>query len=69
MKSIENLTPQDWAFIKESLQYTKIKFENYTQYPDQDFKNGRIADAVKVLAKVGDIVSEIKAVNSSKSRL
>ena len=61
MKSIENLTAQDWAFIKESLQYTKSKFESYTDYPDQEFKNGRIADATKVLVKVSDVLSEIKA--------
>lgn len=29
MKNIALLTPEDWNFIKESLKYTKLKFENY----------------------------------------
>jgi len=51
---VSHLSQNDWAFIKESLRWTVIRFEEYTRYPDYEYKRGRIAEAKAVLDKVMD---------------
>jgi len=61
MEELNELTIDDLKFIKESLQYTKHNFENYTKYPDQDYKQKRIAEAGEVLAKFNDLLKKRKS--------
>ena len=55
------LTKKDVEFILESLNYTKLKFENYEKYPNPEFKQQRINDVIDVIGKVQQIK---KALNS-----
>ena len=52
------LTKSDWEMISESLKYTKLKFEEYQEYPSQEFKQKRIDEVVTVIAKVNEIKKE-----------
>ena len=56
----ETLTLDDLSFIKESLEYTKHKFENYTDYPSQEFKKQRVKDVRIVAAKVNGLIKAMK---------
>jgi hypothetical protein len=56
MEKIE-LSNEDWSMIIESLKYTKIKFEDYSGYPSQEFKMQRIDSVVRVLQKIAKIRS------------
>jgi len=56
---MENLTKSDWEMISESLEYTKVKFEEYQKYPSQEFKQKRIDEVVKVIAKVKKLKKEM----------
>ena len=49
---ITKLTSQDLEFILESLKYTKIKFEEYSDYPSNEFKQQRVKAVDDVIAKV-----------------
>lgn len=48
----EELNKKDLDFILESLKYTKLKFENYDQYPDYSYKQKRVEEVSKVITKV-----------------
>jgi hypothetical protein len=50
------LNKKDLAFILESLKYTRLKFEDYQQYPSYEFKQGRIADVNEVIKKVENLL-------------
>lgn len=50
------LTSEDLQLIKESLHYTKLKFENYQDYPSIEFKNERIQGVVEVIKKVDSLL-------------
>ncbi|UKN02235.1 hypothetical protein K6119_01720 [Paracrocinitomix mangrovi] len=52
---MEKLTKSDWQMISESLKYSKLKFEEYQNYPTQEFKQKRIQEVVDVNAKVNSI--------------
>jgi hypothetical protein len=52
------LTPKDLAFILESLEGTKIKFEAYEDYPSYEFKLQRIKEVDDVIAKVKAVLKE-----------
>ena len=52
------LTPQDLEFILESLKYTKIKFEEYKDFPSFEFKQKRVKEVDDVIAKVKDFLKE-----------
>lgn len=56
MKNLEQLTLENLSFIKESLQYTKLKFEEYQGYPSYEYKQKRINEVNDVLNKVSDII-------------
>jgi len=49
---MEKLTNSDLSMILESLKYTKIKFEDYDQYPSLKFKQERIDEVIKVIDKI-----------------
>lgn len=61
MKDIDTLTLQDLSLIKESLKYTKLKFEEYQGYPSYEFKQGRVQEATEVLDKISNIIKANKA--------
>lgn len=50
------LDKKDIKFILESLEYTRLKFENYEQYPSYEFKQGRIKDVNDVIVKVRELL-------------
>jgi len=54
----EKLTPQDLEFILESLKYTKLKFEEYKDYPSNEFKQQRVKEVHDVIAKVKAVLKE-----------
>ncbi len=54
------LTQQDLKFILESLQYTKLKFEDYQKYPSHEYKQKRIKEVQGVMSKAKDILRETK---------
>ncbi|MDB4925938.1 hypothetical protein [Mucilaginibacter sp.] len=56
MKNLELLTLEDLSFVKESLKYTKLKFEDYQGYPSYEYKQGRIHEVAEVLNKVAEII-------------
>ncbi len=56
MKDLDTLTIEDLSFIKESLKYTKLKFEDYQTYPSYEYKQKRIQEAAEVLNKVSNII-------------
>lgn len=54
------LSLADLQLIKESLQYTKLKFEVYTNFPSPDFKQKRMEEATAVLVKINQLIKEVK---------
>tara|TARA_B100000780_G_C21023631_1_gene410313 strand:+ start:699 stop:878 length:180 start_codon:yes stop_codon:yes gene_type:complete len=48
----EELTKADLDFILTSLDYTKLKFEYYQEYPSYEFKRKELERVEKVIAKV-----------------
>jgi hypothetical protein len=60
MTSTSPLSLADLQLIKEALLYTKLKFEDYANYPSQDFKQKRIEEATTVLAKVSELIKDAK---------
>jgi hypothetical protein len=48
----EYLSQQDWNLILESLTYSKLKFEEYEKYPSPEFKQKRIEEVTKLIAKI-----------------
>ena len=60
---METLTTSDWDFILESLKYTKMKFDDYKQYPSQEYKQKIIDEAAFVMQKVQQVRKGIKTLN------
>lgn len=56
----EDFTLEDLNFIKESLKYTKERFENYQDYPSYEYKQKR-------LKAVNDVAAKVSATIKSKS--
>ena len=54
------LTTQDWHFILESLQNTKVKFETYDLYPSKEFKLQRVKEVEKIISKVQGLLKKEK---------
>ena len=52
---MENLSKSDLDFIKESLEYTKRKFENH-EYHSREFQLQRISEAQGVLLKINKLI-------------
>lgn len=48
----KELNVSDLDFIRESLRYTKMAFEDYQKYPSYEYKQKRIKDAQNVIDKV-----------------
>lgn len=55
---MDNLSEEDLFLIKKSLEYTRLKFEEYQNYPSYEYKQKRICEVNKTLAKVNDIIKE-----------
>ena len=51
------LTNQDLNFILESLNYSKLRFEDYN-YPTQDLKIQRLNEIETVISKVKELLKE-----------
>lgn len=60
MSQLETLTLEDLNVIKESLKYTKLKFDDYQGYPSYDFKQKRVNEVAEVLFKVSEIIKSKK---------
>jgi hypothetical protein len=56
MENLESLTLDDLIMIKESLKYTKLKFEDYEGYPSYEFKQKRVNEVAEVLFKVSKVI-------------
>ena len=56
MDHLESLTMEDLSIIKESLNYTKLKFEDYQGYPSYEFKQKRVTEITNILNKVFGII-------------
>jgi len=56
MENLNPLTLEDLSFIKESLEYTRLKFEDYQGYPSYEYKQKRVQEANEVLKRVSDII-------------
>jgi hypothetical protein len=50
--SVNLFTSEEWNLIFESLKYTKIRFEEYSAYPSEDFKRARVEEVNKLLEKI-----------------
>lgn len=48
----EDLTKEDLDFILTSLDYTRLKFENYQDYPTYELKQKQLDRVEEVIAKV-----------------
>ena len=56
---MEQLNGSDIKIIIESLEYTKLRFEEYDKYPSYEFKQERIQ-------QVNTVIEKLKKVNKSK---
>lgn len=48
----QELNLKDLKIIQESLEYTRIKFEEYDKYPSNEYKKQRISEVNSVLEKI-----------------
>lgn len=55
---MENLTRSDLTFIKESLEYSKQRFENY-DYANQEIRLERIEQVQRILSKIHNLIREV----------
>lgn len=49
---IKELTTQDWQMILESLKYTKLRWEEYQDYPTYEFKQQRVEEVNQLILKI-----------------
>lgn len=49
---INKLTPDEIEMILESLNYTKLKFEDYDKYPSYEYKQKRISEVNDLISKI-----------------
>lgn len=60
-----NLTGEELNFILESLNYTKLKFENYPigpgGYPSYEYKQKRLEEVASVVEKVRQLKKHIQS--------
>lgn len=50
------LNKEDLHLILESLNYTKLKFENYDSYPSYEFKQEQLKQVNDLIKKVNVVV-------------
>lgn len=55
---INKLTQEEISMIIESLNYTKLKFEDYDKYPSQEYKQKRIKEVNDLILKIKQIIKE-----------
>lgn len=55
---MDKLTHEDLDFILESLKYTKLRFEEYKDYPSHEFKQKRIQEVNAVIDKIKSLKKE-----------
>ncbi len=51
---------EELKLIRESLEYTIKAFEEYTKYPDYEFKQQKISEAKAVKNKISALIQEAK---------
>lgn len=56
----KEITIEDLNFILESLGYTKLRFEEYKKYPNDEYKQKRIDYVIKLIAKVQALKKDLK---------
>lgn len=49
---LNELSKKEIAMIMESLNYTKIKFEEYDKYPSYEYKQQRIKEVNDLILKI-----------------
>lgn len=64
---MDDLTTEDLNFIAESLEYTRLKFENYTGYPSYEFKRQRLNDVSVLLTKIRALRQKLNQVNKNEN--
>lgn len=57
----EKLTQEEFGVILESLEATKVKFENYEHYPSPEFKRARVEGVRGLIAKIRQLKKEDKS--------
>lgn len=55
----KELSIKDLNFILESLNYTRLNFEE-TKYPSSEFKRQRLGELEGVMSKVQNLLKELK---------
>ena len=50
------LTTEEWNLIRQSLLYTRKKFEEYESYPSEDYRQTRIAPVNDLIAKIDEML-------------
>lgn len=58
--TIDPLTGEDLGFIAESIRYSKIRFEEYQNYPSWEYKMKRIKEAEEVLKRFTAFCKRLK---------
>lgn len=58
----DQLTPEDWKIILDSLKYTVLKFQDYDKYPSYEYKQQRIGEVTDVINKI----KELRKIDRSK---
>jgi hypothetical protein len=56
----DELNVKDLDFILESLNYTRLKFEEYEKFPNQDYKKSRIEEVNTIIQKVNKLKQTFK---------
>lgn len=50
------LSRDDWKMILESLKYTRLKFENYEQFPTDEYKQTRIQEVSELISRIKELL-------------
>lgn len=57
---MDDLTLADLDMIITSLEYTRLKFDEYSKYPSYEYKQSRISEVNATIAKVAAIRKTLK---------
>jgi hypothetical protein len=57
---MELLNLEDLEVIEESLKYTIFKFQDYSEYPSEEYRQKRINDVRSVSIKIAELIKQLK---------